>query len=612
MLNTLPLGRLHLKVTVKINPGILGDKHQFCTTALAKFLQSPVLILNEPETGQRDFGGLKPEVLSGYRNHMSERPETGQVLKYKQTGTEETYGIILTYAETESGKEQGGNMLSTIISTLNSIIWSDAMIVVCLGAGLFFSIRYKFAQIRDFKDMLRNLISNKSSEDGISTFASFCTTMSARLGVGNIAGVATAVYMGGPGAIFWMWMTSFLIAATSYTECTLGQLYKIRIDGQYRGGAYYIAEKAFGWRWYAYIFCFASILGLVLLTGTQANQISESVSFAFGISPVVTGVILGVIIGIIILGGIRRVSNVASVLVPFMAIAYFVVTIIILIANASMIPTMFKWIFQNAFTMDAAFGATVGTAIIWGVKRAVFASGSGMGEETPAASAAETSHPAGQGLANSFGIYVDILVCTCSGLLILVTDCFNTATGYVGSGSAQMQELFDTGQYGIVFQQAAVDSVMPAIGKIVVCVILVLFALTSVLSYAYQVENTMAYLFVRASEKLRKNVLLCTHIFMVIVFIYFSTQSSDTAWAAGDVGVGLMIWFNMFLIILLHGKAVKLLRDYEAQRKLGILYPVFDPDKLGIKNADLWKEINKDLIGKTPEELKAMQGVTDK
>lgn len=498
-------------------------------------------------------------------------------------------------------------MLGTIINMINSVIWSNAMIVVCLGAGLFFSIRYKFAQIRDFKDMLRNLFSNKNSNDGISTFASFCTTMSARLGVGNIAGVATAVYMGGPGAIFWMWMTSFLIAATSYTECTLGQLYKVRIDGQYRGGAYYIAEKGLGWRWYGIIFSFASILGLVLLTGTQANQISESVNVAFGISPIVSGVVLGAIIGIIILGGIRRVSNVASILVPFMAIAYFVVTIVVLVANASAVPVMFKWIFANAFTMDAAFGATVGTAIIWGVKRAVFASGSGMGEETPAASAAETSHPAGQGLANSFGIYIDILVCTCSGLLILVTDCFNTAAGYIGSGSAEMQALFDNGQYGIAFQQEAVDSVMPAIGKIVVCVILVLFALTSVLSYAYQVENSMAYLFERTSAKVRKYVLLGTHIFMVIVFIYFSAESSETAWAAGDVGVGLMIWFNMFLILLLHNKAVKLLRDYETQRKAGVLYPVFDPDKLGIKNVDLWKDINKNLIGKSTEELKAME-----
>lgn len=487
-------------------------------------------------------------------------------------------------------------MLNTIINAMNSIIWSDVMVVVCIGAGLFFSIRYKFAQVRDFKDMVRNLFSNKTSSDGISTFASFCTTMSARLGVGNIAGVATAVYMGGPGAIFWMCMTSFLIAATSYTECTLGQLYKVRVDGQYRGGAYYIAEKGLGWRWYGIIFALASILGLVLLTGTQANQIGEAVDVAFGISPIISGVVLGVIFGIIIIGGIRRVSTVASVLVPFMAIGYFIVTIIVLIANASMIPTMFAWIFKNAFTVDAAFGATVGSAIVWGVKRAVFASGSGMGEETPAAAAAETSHPAGQGLANSFGIYVDILVCTCSGLLILVTDCFNTASGYIGSGSEAMQNLYDSGQYGIAFQQAAVDSVMPSIGKIVICVILVLFALTSVLSYAYQVENSMVYLFERSSQKVRKYVLLGTHIFMVIVFVYFSAASSDTAWAAGDVGVGLMIWFNMFLIVVLHNNAVKLLKDYETQRKAGIEYPVFDPDKLGIKNADLWKDINKGLI----------------
>lgn len=496
-----------------------------------------------------------------------------------------------------------GEIINNGLQWANGYIWGTAMLVLVVGSGLYFSIAYRFTQIRNFKDMVKNLVSNKSSEEGISTFASFCTTMSARLGSGNIAGVATAVYMGGPGAVFWMWITAILVSATTFTECTLGQLYKEKVDNQYRGGAYYIAEKALGWKWFSYLFVVATIICMAIgLPAVQSNMISETMDVALGVPYSITGIVGAIVIGIIILGGIKRISSMASILVPFMAIAFFIVTIVIIIANIDRVGIVFGWIFSCAFTSDAVFGGSIGMAISWGVRRAVFASGSGMGEETPAAAAAETNHPIGQGLANSFGIYMDILVCTCTALIILLTDCFNTVHGYIGSGSPEMQKLFESQQYGIAFPQEAVATLTPTFGKLIIGIILILFAVTSVLSYAYQAETAIAYVMGKRSEKARKIAIRGMNILIILSYLFFSMRTSDVAWAAGDATLGSMVWLNVPLILILSPKVIKLLRDYEKQRKAGIKYPVFDPDKVGIKNVDLWKEINKDLI-EHPEKI---------
>jgi AGCS family alanine or glycine:cation symporter len=483
------------------------------------------------------------------------------------------------------------------INYLNGFVWHPAMLVFVLGTGLYFTIGLRFTQIRNFKEMFRNLFVSSKSESGISTFASFSTTMAARIGVGNIAGVAVAIYQGGPGAVFWMWMTSLIISATSFVECMLGQTYKVKIDGEYRGGAYYTAEKGLGWKWFGVLFALVSILVLGLFfPGIQSNMISEAVHNATGVPNIVTGLIGGVFVAIVIFGGIRRISDVASIMVPFMAGGFFLLTIITLIMNASRIPEMFGWIFGSAFNGSTIFPGMMGAAIAWGVKRAVYASGAGMGEETPAASAAECDHPVGQGLANSFGIYFDIVVCTCSALLILVTDCFNTASGYIGQGSANMAELAKTGQFGSVFPSEALGTVFPGFGQVAIAVIVFLFAFTTVISYAYQAETSLAYLFQHSHEKLRHNVILLIRAAVVVVYIYFSATTSSAAWALADLGCGMMVWLNVAMITFLFPVARKMLRDYEAQKKAGILNPVFDPDKVGIKNVDTWKEINKDKI----------------
>ncbi|MEA4836178.1 MAG: alanine/glycine:cation symporter family protein [Anaeromusa sp.] len=486
--------------------------------------------------------------------------------------------------------------LGTIINVLNGYVWSTAMLVFVVVSGVYFSIRLRFTQVRNLRDMVRNLVSNQSSESGISTFSSFWTTMAARVGVGNIAGVAVAVYMGGPGTIFWMWVTSILLAAISFAECSLGQLYKLRVDGEYRGGAYYCAEIGLGWGWFSKLFAMVTVIGMLFgMPGIQANMIGEGLNHSLGIPPLLTGVVGAILLGIIILGGIKRISSFAAVLVPIKVGIFLLLTAIVLIANYDRIPTMFSWIFSSAFNQGSVFGGMMGSAIAMGIRRSTFASGAGMGEETPAAAAAETAHPAGQGLANSFGIYMDIIICTCSGLMILVTDCFNTASGYIGSGSSQMAALAASGKNGIVFPQEAVGTLMPGLGEFVMGVVVILFAFTTILSYYYQAETGMAYLLGKASESKRKNVYLVMKIMVLLVYIYFSTTTSSVAWGAADLACGMMVWLNVLMLWFLFPKVVAILNDYEEQRKADQV-PFFDPDKVGISNVELWKEINKDKI----------------
>lgn len=487
--------------------------------------------------------------------------------------------------------------IKDLVDYLNGYVWSTAMLVFVIGSCIYFSIVLRFTQVRNLKDMVRNLVSNQSSESGISTFSSFWTTMAARVGVGNIAGVAVAIYMGGPGAVFWMWVTAILLAAISFTECSLGQLYKIRVDGQYRGGAYYCAENGLGWKWFGILFAGVTVVVMVILMpGVQANMISEGLNHSLGVAPWLTGLVGAVLLGAIILGGIKRISKFAAILVPLKVGLFLLLTIVVLIVHAHAIPTMFAWIFSAAFNQGSVFGGMMGSAVTMGIRRATFASGAGMGEETPAAAAAETAHPVGQGLANSFGIYMDIVVCTCTALMILVTDCFNTATGYIGAGSSKMAELAASGQNGVVYTQEAVGTIMPDSGAVIVGVLVILFAFTTILSYYYQAETAVAYLcYGDSRKKLRKGIIFGMKILVLLVYFFFSTIASSVAWATADLGCGLMVWLNVFMLWFLFPKAVAMLKDYEEQRKAGKT-PFFDPDKVGIKNVDLWKEINKDNI----------------
>ena len=326
--------------------------------------------------------------------------------------------------------------MQAIVDSINGVIWSPALIYLCLFAGLFFSVLTRFMQVRHIKEMGRLLFTPNDSKEGISSFQALAISLSGRVGTGNIAGVAAAIGFGGPGAVFWMWMVAFLGAATAYIESTLAQIYKEQDGDQFRGGPAYYIEKALGQKWYAMIFAVATILACgLLLPGVQSNSIGNALVTAFGEGELVntgmgalssikitTATFVCIVLGFIIFGGVKRIALVTQVVVPFMALAYIIIALAIIALNISELPRIFALIIGDAFTPMAGIGAAIG----WGVKRGVYSNEAGQGTGPHAAAAANVQHPAQQGLVQAFSIYVDTLfICTATALVILITGTYN-------------------------------------------------------------------------------------------------------------------------------------------------------------------------------------------
>lgn len=318
---------------------------------------------------------------------------------------------------------------AALTGKIAGIIWSNALVYLCLGAGVYFSLIMRFPQLRLFKDMIKQLFNRKTSANGVSSFQSFAMALGGRVGIGNIAGVATAIYFGGPGAIFWMWVIAFLGAGAAYIESSLAQVWKQEIAGEYRGGPAYYIEKGLKNKPFAILFAIATIIATGFTgSGVQAFNIADSTKNAFGISPIITGIIVSAIFGFAIFGGIKRVGKVAEYAVPFMATAYILLAFIILLINIKDVPAIFALIFSSAFNLNAAFGAVFGNAIMWGVKRGAYSNEAGQGTGAQAAGTAEVSHPAKQGLVQAFSVYVDtLLVCTATAIMIISTGSYNIA-----------------------------------------------------------------------------------------------------------------------------------------------------------------------------------------
>ena len=488
--------------------------------------------------------------------------------------------------------------MQEIVDSLNGIIWSNALIFLCLGAGLFFSILTRFVQVRLFKEMIRLLFSSKESDRGISSFQALSVSLSGRVGTGNIAGVAAAIGFGGPGAVFWMWVVAFLGASTAYVESALGQIYKEDDNGQYRGGPAYYIEKAMGQKWYAWIFAITTIVATgLLLPGVQSNSIGNAAELAFGGETIInffgdnisatklaTAVIVVAVLGFIIFGGVKRIAHFTQIVVPFMALGYVVMALGIIGFHISELPDIVALIFKDAFTPMAGFGAAIG----WGVKRGVYSNEAGQGTGPHAAAASEVQHPAQQGLVQAFSVYVDTLfVCSATAFMILITNQYYvTDLDVVVSGGMLGSEIQANSP---AFTQYALESVMGGFGKTFVAVALFFFAFTTLLAYYYIAETNVAY--IRRTIRFPGELVILKFALMTSVF-YGTIRSADLAWALGDVGVGIMAWLNIvgILILFLMGSpALKALKDYERQRKEGVTEYTFDPKKLGIKNAGFWE-----------------------
>ena len=465
-----------------------------------------------------------------------------------------------------------GDGMQQLVDQINSYVWSPALVYLCLAAGLFFSILTRFVQVRMFKEMIHLLFSSKESEQGISSFQALSVSLSGRVGTGNIAGVAAAIGFGGPGAVFWMWIVAFLGAATAYVESALGQIYKEEDEGQYRGGPAYYIEKAMGQKWYAWIFALTTIIAVGLLLPTvQSNAIGNAVELAVGANGVLqtsigdvsytklaTATIVVSVLGIIIFGGVKRIAHFTQIVVPFMALGYILMALVIIGMHITALPGIIMTIVTDAFTPMAGVGAAIG----WGVKRGVYSNEAGQGTGPHAAAASEVQHPAQQGLVQAFSVYVDTLfVCSATAFMILITNQYYV-TGIESSISGGLLGT-DIQANSPAFTQLALESVMGGFGKTFVAVALFFFAFTTLLAYYYIAETNVAY--IRRTFRFPGELTVLKVILLGSVF-YGTVRTADLAWGLGDIGVGVMAWLNIIgiLILFLMGKpALKALKDYE-------------------------------------------------
>lgn len=472
---------------------------------------------------------------------------------------------------------------SMFVNQMDAMVWSMVLVVLCLGVGLYLSLRLKFPQIRLVKEMVKLLTSKEESESGITPFQAFATTVGARVGMGNIAGVASAIFYGGPGSVFWMWMIAVIGAASAFVESALAQAYKVKSpDGEFTGGPAYYIEKGLKCKPYAVVFAVVAFLGPgFLMPGVQINSLVTVFEEAFSVNKILVGAICCIVLGIVVYGSIKRIAHIAEMLAPAMCAVYILAALIIVGLNITKLPGIFLMIIQSAFGVHAVLGGILGSAVSWGVKRGIYSNEAGMGCGAIVSAAAECSHPVKQGLIQSFSIYVDTLfIGTSTALIVLLTGTFDVIDG---AGNFLMSQ---TGgiETGIKWTQHALMSTFGSWSGKALAIIIVLFVFTSMTGYCYQAESNIRYL----TGNSKKAIAIARAVFLVASFLG-AIVNADAVWAMGDIGYGLMAWANIIAIALLAPKAVALLKDYEKQKKKG-KDPTFDPAEFGIEEeTGAWK-----------------------
>ncbi len=473
-----------------------------------------------------------------------------------------------------------------LITIVNNIIWHPVMLLFLGGAAIWFTLRLRgmqFTHIRQMFGCIREQGEN-TRDAGLSSFQAFATTVGGRVGTGNIAGTATAIFMGGPGALFWMWVTALFGASTGMVECMLGQAYKTRNLGELTGGpAYYLSRGMRSPRLgklLAILFCAAVFIGPgFLLPAMQTQTAATAIQGAFGVSYFAVGLFMVVMVGAVVMGGIKRIGQVAEYLAPLMCGIFFLLTLVITALNVTKVPEVFRAIFASAFGTDAVFGGIIGSSISWGMKRGFFSNDAGNGMSPLISATTDTSHPVKQGLVQGLSVYIDtLLVCTCSGLSILLAGTYNVAAD--GVGKTLLAEHAPGILYGVPFMQEALTSTLGHMGAVLLAVMLFVFIYTTLLSYSYQLESTCRFLFGenKGCVTIVRILFLCFCMFGILI-------DGEVIWPMGDIGVGCMLWVNTFGCLLLTPVIVKLVRDYQQQCRLG-LDPLFDPATVGIEDPE--------------------------
>ena len=455
----------------------------------------------------------------------------------------------------------------TIVQVGNDLIWSQYLIGLLLTVGFFFTISSKFVQLRMLPEMFRALTEKpetlNSGEKGISPFQAFAISAGSRVGTGNIAGVATAIVLGGPGAVFWMWVIAFIGAASAFMEATLAQIYKVHDkEGGFRGGPAYYITKGLNQKWLGILFSILITITFAFVFNTvQSNTIAESLNTQYNVSPVVTGIILAVITAAIIFGGVRSIATLSSLIVPTMAIVYIGMVLVILLLNIDQIVPMIGTIIKSAFGFEQVTGGAVGAAILQGIKRGLFSNEAGMGSAPNAAATAAVPHPVKQGLIQSLGVFFDtMLVCTATAIMILL---------YSGL------KFGENAPQGVQVTQSALNEHLGSAGGIFLTIAITLFAFSSVVGNYYYGQSNIEFL---SKNKVVMFVFRCLVVLLVFVG---SVVKTETVWSTADLFMGLMAIVNLISIIGLSNIAIAVMKDYQKQRKAG-MKPVFKPENLEI------------------------------
>lgn len=455
-----------------------------------------------------------------------------------------------------------------MLDLLNDLIWSKLLIVMLIGLGLYFTVASRFVQFRYFSSMFRIFSEAFKRQPGqLSSFQALMLSVAGRVGAGNIAGVSVAIMLGGPGAIFWMWVVALVGMATSYFECSLAQLYKRREpDGTYRGGPAFYIQHGLGQRWLGVV---VSILLLVTFgfgfNAVQSFTVASSLHDTFGLPTIVSGLILTGVIGVIIFGGIKRIASMADVLVPIMAFSYIGMTLVVIGMNFGEVPATFAMIFKAAFGLEPAFAGGIGAAIMMGVKRGLFSNEAGLGSAPNVAAVAEVKHPAAQGIVQSLSVFIDtLLVCTSTALIILLSGVYQP-----GSEMA-----------GVVLTQTALAAEVGEWGRVFVSIALLLFVFTTLIYNYYLGENALGFF----SQK--RGPVMIYRVLVVGLVLWGSVQDLGTVFAFADVTMGLLAICNLIALALLFKVGLRLMRDYDAQIKAGVESPVFDPQKFADLDLD--------------------------
>lgn len=479
-------------------------------------------------------------------------------------------------------------MLETTVNFLNALLWGKLLVYGLVGAGLYFTLRLAFIQISYFKHSLKVMsMSRQGCENGLSSFQVFCTSMAARVGAGNMAGVAVAIGAGGPGAVFWMWLIAMLGMATAMVESTLAQVYKTRdAEGQFRGGPAYYMEKGLGQRWMGVLFSIFLIIAFGLVfNAVQANTITGAMEVVFNISPLYMGIFLVISSAFVIVGGLRKVAKVSEIIVPVMALAYILIAFVVVMMNIEKLPAVFELIIKSAFGwQEAAAGGvayTVAQAMQSGIARGLFSNEAGMGSAANVAASASPNpnHPASQGFVQMMGVFSDtIVICTATAAIILL------------SGDVT------TGSDGIKMTISAMTDHVGVWGGGFVAIAILLFCFTSIIAnYSYAETNV---LFLSGN---RKGVLPLFRICVLGMVMFGAVAKISLVWNLADVSMGLMATVNIIALLLLSGLAVRVINDYRDQVRAGKT-PEFDrnkfPELQGQLEDDVWHELPKSSTDK--------------